>query len=101
MGLYFCSNCQNFKVRTVKGKELGDRSKYKILKAIKENNTTALGLPFPINKAVYRRLTKKKGGKCTIIYCSEQMLERNLYLHNEYREGSLTYNKIEKCPKYI
>ncbi len=98
MGLYFCPNCHNLKTRTLKRKDIRRFSKYKILKAIKENNIDSLGLSFPINKAVYRRLTRN--GSCEIIYCSEGTLGRNLYIYHEGIEGGLTPNKNRPCPKY-
>src|SRR4030042_608604 len=48
MGLYFCPNCQNLKIRTVKRRDLKGLSKYKIIRAIKENNVDSLGLSFPL-----------------------------------------------------
>jgi hypothetical protein len=98
MGLYFCPNCQNLKIRTVRAKELGGHSKYKAKKAIKEGNTDSLGLSFPLNWAVYKRLVKQ--GSCKIIYCSEHMLSRNFYIYREGLEGSLTPDKSTPCPKY-
>ncbi|MBU0743995.1 MAG: hypothetical protein KKE11_01295 [Gammaproteobacteria bacterium] len=98
MGLYFCPNCLNLKVRVVRKEELGRLSKYKIKKAIKENNIDSLGLPFPLNWASYKRLARYRS--CKIIYCSENMLVRSLYIYREGLEGSLTPNKSEPCPKY-
>lgn len=98
MGLYFCPNCRNLKIRVVKEKELGSLTKYKVKKAIKENNVESLGLPFPLNWAAYKRLTKQ--GNCKIIYCSEHMLGRNIYIYREGLEGSLTPNKNTPCLKY-
>jgi len=98
MGLYFCPNCQNLKVKTVRVEELKGLSKYKIERAIKESNVDSLGFSFPLNKAVYKRLIKE--GSCEIIFCAERMLERSLYLYREGIEGSLTPNKSDPCPKY-
>jgi len=98
MGLYFCPNCQNLKIRTVKNKDLKGFSKYKIIKAIKENNVASLGLSFPINIAVYKRLVK--AGYCEIIYCDQDRLSRSLYIYRDGLEGSLTPNKHVPCPKY-
>src|SRR4030042_1486141 len=97
MGLYFCPNCQNLKIRTVKRRDLKGLSKYKIIRAIKENNVDSLGLSFPINIAVYKRLVR--AGKCEIIYCGESMLGRSLYIYRDGLEGSLTPDKNTPCPK--
>lgn len=98
MGLYFCPNCQNLKIRTLKIRDLKGHSKYKIMRAIKESNVDSLGLPFPINVPVYKRLTRV--GSCEIIYCGESMLERSLYIYRDGLEGSLTPDKSKPCPKY-
>jgi len=98
MGLYFCPNCQNLKMRNVRKEELGGLSKYKVKKAIKENNVESLGLPFSLNLAAYKRLIMH--GSCNIIYCSEHMLSRSLYIYRDGLEGSLTPNKSTPCPKY-
>jgi hypothetical protein len=98
MGLYFCPNCRNLKIRTLKRRDLKGLSKYKIMKAIKESDTDSLGLPFPISIAVYKRLSRI--GHCEIIYCDKNMLSRVLYIYRDGLEGSLTPNKHEPCPKY-
>lgn len=99
MGLYFCPNCQNLKIRTLNRENLKGLSKYKIMRAIKEDNVDSLGLSFPINKAVYKRLNRV--GNCEIIYCGKSMLGRSLYIYHKGIEGSLTPNKNAPCPKYI
>ena len=98
MESYFCTNCQNLKIRTVKKQQLNGLSKYKIKKAIKENNVDSLGPSFPLNLTVYKRLTKD--GMCKVIYCSEHILGRSLYIYRDGLEGSLTPNKNAPCPKY-
>jgi len=98
MGLYFCPNCQNLKTRIIRKRDLGGLSKYKVKKAIKENNVESLGLSFPLNLAAHKRLTKY--GSCNIIYCNEHILARNLYIYRDGLEGSLTPNKNAPCPKY-
>lgn len=98
MGLWFCPNCRNLKIREIGRKDLGGLSKYMVTKAIKEDRLDSLGLSFPLNLAVHKRLTKR--GVCKIIYCSEGMLPRRLYIYRENLEGSLTLDKNTPCPKY-
>lgn len=98
MGLYFCPNCQNLKIRVLTKKELSAFSKYTVKKAIKEGDIDSLGLSFPLNVAAHKKITKY--GSCKIIYCSQRMLGRNLYMYREGIEGSLTPNKSDPCPKY-
>ncbi len=98
MGLYFCPNCRNLKIRELRKKDLGGLSKYLVTKAIRENKLGSLGLSFLLNLAAFKRLTKR--GSCKIIYCSEGLLDRRLYIYRENLEGSLTPDKNTPCPKY-
>lgn len=98
MGLYFCPNCKNLKIRLVKKKELKGFSRYKLKKATKGNNAEVLGLSFPFNFSIYKRLIRN--GSCSIIYCSQDMLGRRAYIYREGLEGSLTPDKNKPCPKY-
>ena len=98
MGLYFCPNCRNLKIRVVQKKDLRGLSKYKVNKALRNNDEDALGLSFPLNLATHKRLTKY--GMCKIIYCSEDMLSRRLYIYREKLEGSLTPDKTTPCSKF-
>ena len=94
---YFCKNCFNFKTRTITSEHLPDISKYKIKKAIKEQNVPSFGLEFPFNLTVYKRVTKQ--GECKIFYCTENRLKRDLYIDR----GNATEISCGKapCPKYI
>jgi len=98
MGLYFCPNCHNLKIRTITQKELGGLSRYKIKTALQKGDSDSLGFSFPLNLAAYKRLSRQNS--CTIIYCGARMLPRSLYIYREGLEGSLTPNKNEPCPKY-
>jgi hypothetical protein len=78
MPVYSCRNCWNLKTRVVTGTEIKRISKYKLNKALEERDPDSLGLMFPFNLTVYKRVLKY--GKCPILYCSERMFNRDLYI---------------------
>lgn len=78
MRKYFCKNCFNFKTRTITRKHLPGLSKYKIQKVIKNHDIPLLGLSFPFNLTVYKRVVKE--GECGICYCTQHLLKRELYI---------------------
>lgn len=98
MGGYFCTSCVNLKLKLITKETLGDISKYKIRKAIKEKNIEFLGFEFPFNLTVYNRL--RRHGECEIIYCSENLLNRDLYIYRDLLENCLTPDKNSPCSKY-
>lgn len=61
MRKYFCKNCFNFKNRMIKEKHLCGISKYKIQKAIKNQNIPSLGFSFPFNMTAYKRVRRYGG----------------------------------------
>jgi hypothetical protein len=96
MPKYFCKNCFNFKTRTITSEHLPAISKYKIKKAIKEGSAPSLGLAFPFNLTAYNRVTKL--GECKIFYCTENRLERDLYI--DRGNAAEISCGTEPCPKY-
>lgn len=96
MSEYFCKNCYNFKTRTIKIGHLPNISKYKIKKFIKDQDVPLLGLEFPFNLTVYKRLLKD--GECRIFYCIQNLLKRDLYIdRGNAKEISCG---IKPCSKY-
>lgn len=96
MPVYFCKNCYHFKTRTITKDHLPDISKYKLKKALKEQNTPSLGIGFPFNLTVYKRVAKL--GECKIFYCTEHLLKRELYIDRGNDTGVSCGR--EPCPKY-
>ena len=96
---YSCRNCLNLKTKIVTRADLKKSSKYKIETALKKHDSDSLDLIFPFNLTVYKRLLKD--GKCRILYCSERMFNRDLYIYREnFDLGSVIPNKKAPCPKY-
>ena len=93
---YFCKNCYNFKTRLITRQHMGNISRYRINKAIKNQNIPSLDLAFPFNLTAYKRVTKY--GECKIFYCTEHLLGRELYVDRG------NFDKIAcgagPCPKY-
>ena len=59
----------------------------------------SLGLDFPFNMTVYKRVLKD--GECKIIYCFEHLFNRDLYIFREnFDIDDLYPSKNKPCPKY-
>ena len=99
MPVYSCSNCSNLKNRVITKEHISAIKGDKISRALKEHNPDSLGLDFPFNMTVYKRVLKD--GECPIIYCSQRMFNRDLYIHRENLDISSVYPSQDKpCPKY-
>jgi len=86
-------------MRTILRTDLGHFTKKKIEDALSRHDTESLGLDFPFNLTTYKRLMKY--GECKIIYCSDNMLARDLYIYRKNSDGqNLVYNKNKPCAKY-
>ena len=97
---YSCVNCSNLKEKTITREDLKQFSKYKILKAIRQHNLLALGIQFPMNVNVYKRLRWQR--ICEIVYCSENLLRRDLYIRRDNFDPKKIYPCAGKpCPRYI
>lgn len=97
---YSCRNCQNLKTKVITKSEITKISKYKIEKALKVRDPDSLDLMFPFNLTVYKRVMKD--GSCPILYCSERMFNRELYIARENLDvGSVYPFKNKPCPKYL
>jgi len=96
MAAYFCKNCSNLKSRRVTKENLSRIKKDKILSALNVRDPDSLGLDFPFNMTVYKRVLKYGG--CPILYCSERMLKRDLYIDR----GNVAWISCgtTPCPKY-
>lgn len=93
---YFCKNCLNLKTRLIRKKHLGGISKYKIQKAIKEQNIPLLDFAFPFNMTVYKRVMRH--GECGIFYCTQHLLKRDLYI-DRGNAAEISCGRAP-CPKY-
>ena len=99
MAVYSCRNCSNLKIRIITKKSLKSFKRDKIKKALDIRDTESLGLDFPFNLTAYKRVTKYD--ECKIIYCSEHMFSRDLYIFQEHLDlDSLVQRKNKPCPKY-
>lgn len=99
MTIYSCRNCQNLKTKIVTRADISRISKYKIEKAIEVRDPDSLDLMFPFNLTVYKRVLKN--GKCPILYCSERLFNRDLYIYRENLDiGSIYPHKGRLCPRY-
>jgi len=96
---YSCRNCHNLKVRNLTKTHLQAVSSYRIKKALDLRNTESLGLDFPFNLTVYKRI--KNHGSCKILYCAEHRFKRDLYIFRENLDIDSIYPlKNKPCPKY-
>lgn len=96
---YSCLNCHNLKTKVVTRAEIAKISKYRIAKALKERDPDSLDLMFPFNATVYNRIIKD--GRCPILYCSERMFNRDLYIYRENLDIASVYPfKNKPCQKY-
>lgn len=96
---YSCANCANLKTRSLDRSSLKGFKKERILSALKKHDADSLGLDFPFNLTVYKRVTKY--GECKIIYCGEHRFNRDLYIYREQLNlGNLSQSKNKPCPKY-
>lgn len=99
MPTYSCHNCCNLKTRIISKEHIAAIRKYKIQKALETRDTDSLGLDFPFNLTVYKRISRD--AKCRIIYCAEHMFNRDLYIGREnFNMDMLLINKHKPCPKY-
>ncbi|MCM8779815.1 MAG: hypothetical protein NC914_01520, partial [Candidatus Omnitrophica bacterium] len=64
---YSCLNCANLKTMIISRSAFNQLSREKIARALANHDPDALGLAFPFNMTVYKRV--KKDGFCRIIYC--------------------------------
>ena len=99
MTAYSCRNCSNLKTRVITKKSLKRLKREKIREALDIHDTESLGLDFPFNLTAYKRVTKY--GECEIIYCSEHMFSRDMYIFQEHLDlDNLAMGKNKPCPKY-
>ena len=99
MTVYSCRNCHNLKAKVITRGDIAGISKNKIARALEERDPDLLDLMFPFNQTVYNRLVK--AGKCPILYCSERMFNRDLYIYRENLDiGSIYPYKNKPCQKY-
>ena len=71
----------------------------KIQKALKERDPDSLDLLFPFNMTAYKRFVKN--GDCPILYCSERLFSRDLYIARENLDIEDLYPfKAKPCPRY-
>jgi len=99
MSVYTCRNCSNLKTRTISKIDLKHLSRYKIMNALNCYDIESLGLDFPFNLTVYKRIIKH--GECKIIHCSQYMFSRELYIFRDTLGlDSLAPKKNKPCPKY-
>lgn len=68
----------------------------KITRALIDRDPDSLGLDFPFNLTIYKRVLKH--GECKILYCSEHMLQRDAYVARENSKDITP--EIAPCPKY-
>jgi len=96
---YSCRNCCNFKSKVVRKTDLKKISKNKIQNALKERDPDSLDLLFPFNMTAYKRVVKD--GDCPILYCSERLFSRDLYINRENLDiDSLYPFKNKPCLRY-
>jgi len=99
MPVYSCKNCSNLKSRIVTKENLSCIKKDKIRSALNVRDPDSLGLDFPFNMTVYKRVLKE--GECPIIYCSERMFNRDLYILRDNMDlDEIAPNKKAPCFKY-
>jgi len=99
MPLYSCKNCANLKTKLITKKRINHISKYKIWNALKKHDVDSLDLLFPFNLTVFKRIMKY--GECKILYCSEHLFGRDMYIFREnINLDDITPNKHAPCPKY-
>jgi len=95
---YTCKNCINLKERLIKKQDIAKIDAKTIQKAIKTHTTESLILTFPINLPAYNRV--RKNGRCKIIYCSADMLNRALYIYRDNVDIGTVVPEVVPCPKY-
>ena len=99
MVVYSCRNCSNSKIRIITKESLKSLKREKIRKALDARDTESLGLAFPFNLTADKRV--KKYGECKIIYCSEHMFSRDLYIFREHMDlDNLAQRENKPCPRY-
>ena len=99
MPVYSCQNCSNLKSRIVTEENLSHIKKDKIRSALDVRDPDSLGLDFPFNLTVYKRVLKD--GECKVIYCSERMLNRDLYIFRDNIDiDSMNPHKDKPCSRY-
>lgn len=99
MPFYSCKNCCNLKRKLITKTSIRHISKYKIKTALKKHDVDSLGLMFPFNLTVYKRIMKY--GECKIFYCSEHIFGRDLYIFREsINLDDVISDKQTPCPKY-
>jgi len=96
---YSCRNCSNLKTKVVTKSDISKFSKYRIEKALKERDPDSLDLMFPFNLTVHKRVVKY--GRCPILYCSERMFNRDLYILRDNMDmDEVIPDKKKPCIKY-
>lgn len=99
MAFYSCRNCRNLKTRIITKSSFANRKKDKIRSALGKHDPDSLGLDFPFNMTVYKRVLKDD--ECKIIYCAEHLFNRDLYIYRENLDlDDLIPNKRRPCIKY-
>ncbi|MFA4889518.1 MAG: hypothetical protein WC628_08120 [Candidatus Omnitrophota bacterium] len=99
MTVYSCKNCSNLKSRIVTKENLSHIKKDRIYSVLNRDDPDSLGLDFPFNMTVYNRILKD--GDCPILYCSERMFNRVLYIHRDNLGlDEVSPNKKAPCLKY-
>jgi hypothetical protein len=99
MAVYSCKNCSNLKSRIVTKGNLSRIKKDRIRSALNVHDPDSLGLDFPFNMTVYKRVLKD--GECPILFCSERMFNRDLYIYrNNLALRGIYPHKNSPCTKY-
>ena len=99
MTVYSCRNCRNLKTRIITKSSFANLKRDKIRSALGKHDPDLLGLDFPFNLTVYKRVLKD--GECKIIYCSEHLFNRDLYIYRDNMNlNEIIPNKRALCPKY-
>jgi hypothetical protein len=96
MPVYSCCNCSNLKNRVITKEHISAIKKDKVNRALKDHDPDSLGLDFPFNMTIYKRVSSH--GECKIIYCGEHMLQRGAYIYRENSENITP--EIAPCSKY-
>lgn len=96
MERYDCINCLNLKTRVVKARDVRNLTPEDIRESAKKQDSELPRLGFPFNFTAYKRLKRYK--ECAIVYCSEHMLQRDLYIFRKNIKNTVSLEF--PCPKY-
>jgi hypothetical protein len=89
-------NYRSSKNRVITEEHISAIKKDKITRALSVRDPDSLGLDFPFNLSIYKRILKH--GESKILYCSEHMLQRDAYIDRDNLESIKP--EVKPCPKY-